>query len=177
MAYWFGVAFEVLSFTSTPPLPSNVLFSALPLSYISLLRSCNFIGTFLSMPLPPFVVGKPIISRVPSLLKNYLDSSLIRTHPPSSHLQFTSCFAVIEPTWLQGLSPWDEEDFSSCLGCPYYHAVTNTPPKYSIVSASFRLNILPSPCERGLDLWILEGYEATLCSFALRPDNSLLSFR
>jgi len=100
-------------------------------------------------------------------------------YAPIRHLLIFDSFpvlTVIESTLLQGISPWDEEDFSSCLVCPYDHAATTTPPKSSIVSVRFRLNLLPSLYGRefGLRGFSLSG--PPLCSLSLRPDHSLLPY-
>ena len=76
-------------------------------------------------PYLPFC-WKIISSRAPWLHEPYLVSSLLRTHPPPSHLQFTSRLSVREPTLLQRISSWDEQGFSSCLvspkvSCHHYH--------------------------------------------------------
>ena len=68
--------------------------------------------------------------------------------------------AVIGSTLLQGVSPWDEEDFSSCLVCPYDHAATTTPPKCSTVPVRFRWNMLLSlyRCELSLRGFHFRGH-------------------
>jgi hypothetical protein len=44
-----------------------------------------------------------------------------------------------------GISPRDEEGFSSCSACPCQRAVAITPPEWSAASASLRCTMLPSP--------------------------------
>lgn len=89
------------------------------------------------------------------LHERYLISVLLRTHPPPSHLRFISRSAVIEPTFLQRISRWDEEGFSSCLVRPCDHAATTTPPKCLSASVRFRINMLPSPSGCRLSLRVL----------------------
>ena len=102
-------------------------FSAFPWVYSFLLRSCKLMDGFITPSLPPFFLFKALLnSRAPWLHERYLVSSLLRTHPPPSHLQFTSRLSVIEPTLLQRISSWDEQGFSSCLvspkvSCHHYH--------------------------------------------------------
>src|SRR5271169_2660461 len=48
------------------------------------------------------------------------------------------------------ISRRDEEGFSSCSACPCHRAVASTPPRWTAVSVSVRLVILPSPFGCGL---------------------------
>src|SRR5271169_5829011 len=46
----------------------------------------------------------------------------------------------------------EEEGFSSCVARPCHRAAAITPPEWSIVPASLRLSMLPSPYGSGLGL-------------------------
>ena len=108
---------------------------------------------FITPSLPPFLFKALLNSRAPWLHERYLASSLLRTHPPPSHLRFISRLSVIEPTLLQRISSWDEQGFSSCLVCPkvachHYHPaevfIRFGPFSYEHVVFALRLRARPS---------------------------------
>ena len=96
----------------TPPVPSDL---SLPLQiYLSAQILQTNERLYQLAPASPYCL-KTVNSRVPLLPRNYSGSTLIRTHPPPSHLSaHFPLFTVIGPTLLREISSWDEEGFSSC---------------------------------------------------------------
>jgi hypothetical protein len=100
-------------------------------------------------------------------------SSLLRAPPPPSRLRLTSQRAGYRADLPPGISPWDEEGFSSCVVCPCSRAVALTPPEWPGVSALVRLSMPSSSYGQGLDLRGFILSRLPLRSLALRPGNSL----
>jgi hypothetical protein len=75
------------------------------------------------------------------------------------------------------LSRREEEGFSSCLARPCHRAAAITPPEWSIVPASVRISMLPSPYGNGLGLRCFRLSRPPVRSLALRPGDSLPSLR
>lgn len=100
--------------------------SAFALIYIFLLRSCKSLGVFVIVTFASRVVGKMLLA---GCLCSTSVTSLRHYYTPVRHpLIFDSLpgLPVIDSTLLQGLSPWDETGFSSCLyvsllPCRHYH--------------------------------------------------------
>jgi hypothetical protein len=119
---------------------------------------------------------KIVNSRVPSLPGRYPGSSLIRTHPPPSHLSaHFPLFTVIEPTLLQGFLPGMSR--ASPVARHVLATVLSLPPRRSelTVSISFRLPMLPSPYGWGLGLRGFSLSGPPVRSLSLRPGDSLTS--
>ena len=143
--------------------------------YILLLRSCKLMDAFVISSLPPVWLEKiltvwPLCSSGIAPLHYYYGP--IR-HP----LAFDSLPSVagyriyLSPE----ISPRGKEGFSSCSVCPCRHAVATTPPKYTVVSASFQMFMLPSPYGCGLGLRRYSLSRPPMRSLSLRPDDSLHS--
>ena len=111
----------------TPPVPSDL---SLPLQINLSAQILQINGRLYHLVLASPCCLKTVNSRVPLLPRNYSGSTLIRTHPPPSHLSaHFPLFTVIEPTLLRKISFRDEEGFSSCSVCPCHRAIATTPPE------------------------------------------------
>ncbi len=119
---------------------------------------------------------KIINSRAPLLTRRYPGSSLIQTPPPPSRLSVHfPLLTVIEPTLLQRFR------FGTRRASPVaqYALVTvlSLPPRrnVSIVAIRFRLTMLPSPHDCGLDFRGFSLSGPPIRSLSLWPGNSLTS--
>lgn len=143
--------------------------------YIFRLRSCKLMGVFVIAPLPPSVVGRLLTAG--SLCSPGVTPAPCSYGPIRHPLVFGPFPAVHGyKTYLSpGISPRDEEGFSSCSVCPCHRAVAPTPPKWTAVPISFRISMLPSPYGCRLGLWGFSLSGPPLRSLSLRPGDSLAS--
>jgi len=130
-------------------------------------------NAFIISSLPPIVVGR---SLTVGLLCSPDITPVHCSYEPIHHPLVFGSFPGVTGyrTYLApGISPWNEEGFSSCLTCPCRRAVATTPPEWAAVSARFRLSMMPSPYGCGLGLRSSSLSGPPMRSLSLRPDGSL----
>jgi hypothetical protein len=146
--------------------------SAFALRYILRRRSRRLMGAFVISPLLPVL---PEEAQTAGSLCSTVVTPLHRSYGPLRHpLLFgrfpgvTGYTAYLAPP----ISQREEEGFSSCLARPCHRAAAITPLESSVVSASLRPSMLPSPYGNGLGLRCFRLSRLPVHSLALRPGDS-----